>query len=172
MLHLVREIGLPNSAPNLELFGAIVYYIDVFAERFHHAKEDECLFKSLRLRSADAAALVDRLTTEHRAGADKILALEQTLRRYEKGGPGEFPAFAGRCACTRRSIGNTCALKKTGCCRSPARISPQRLETDRRCVRRKQRSAVRRRHNCAMRRAVPARVCFAPSPIGVGPHTL
>ncbi|HET8874797.1 MAG TPA: hemerythrin domain-containing protein [Casimicrobiaceae bacterium] len=94
MLHLVREIGLRNSAPNFELFGAMVYYIDAFAERFHHPKEDEYLFKLLRLRSADATALVDRLATEHRAGAEKIRALEQALRRYEEGGKSEFAAFA------------------------------------------------------------------------------
>ena len=94
MLHLVREIELRNIAPNFQLFGAMVYYIDAFAERFHHPKEDEYLFKLLRLRSPDAAALVDRLETEHRAGAEKIRALEQALRRYEQGGSGEFTAFA------------------------------------------------------------------------------
>lgn len=94
MLHLVNEIGLRKEAPNFALFGAMVYYIDTFAERFHHPKEDAYLFKSLRLRSADAAALVDRLETEHRAGAEKIRTLQQALQRYEQGGSSEFAAFA------------------------------------------------------------------------------
>jgi hemerythrin-like domain-containing protein len=95
MLHLVNEIASRNDTPNFALFGAMVYYIDTFAERFHHPKEDVYLFKSLRLRAPDATALVDRLETEHRAGAEKIRTLEQSLQRYEQGGPGEFAAFAG-----------------------------------------------------------------------------
>ena len=94
MLYLVREIRLRGAAANFTLLRAMVYYIDTFAERFHHPKEDAYLLRLLRLRHPDAAALVARLETEHRAGAEKIRLLEQALERYAEGGQREFPAFA------------------------------------------------------------------------------
>lgn len=94
MLYLVREIRLRGVAPNFTLLRAMVYYIDTFADRFHHPKEDAYLFRLLRLRHPDAALLVARLESEHRAGTEKIRTLEQALERYAAGGQREFPAFA------------------------------------------------------------------------------
>ena len=93
MLYLVHDIRDRRGRPNFELLGAMMYYIDAFPERFHHPKEDEYLFRLLRLRHADAAPLLDRLQTEHRAGAEKIRTLEQALARYQQGGDREFSNF-------------------------------------------------------------------------------
>ncbi|HEX8012892.1 MAG TPA: hemerythrin domain-containing protein [Casimicrobiaceae bacterium] len=93
MLYIVREIGERGMAPDFRLLEAMVYYIDTFPERFHHPKEDRYLFRLLRLRHGEAAPLLDRLQTEHRAGAEKIRALEQALSRYEARGPAEFSNF-------------------------------------------------------------------------------
>ncbi len=93
MLHLMGEIGTRGKAPDFRLLGAMVYYIDTFPERFHHPKEDRYLFRILRLRHPGAAPLLDRLETEHRAGAEKIRALEQGLARYNAGGSTEFSNF-------------------------------------------------------------------------------
>lgn len=93
MLYLVHEIRDRRGKPNFELLGAMIYYIDAFPERFHHPKEDEYLFRLLRLRCPQAAPLLDRLATEHRAGAEKIRTLEQALARYQQGGDGEFSNF-------------------------------------------------------------------------------
>lgn len=94
MLHVVHAIRDGESEPTFPLFGAMIYYIDTFPERFHHPKEDRYLFRLLRLRYPDAAPLLDRLQREHRIGAEKIRALEQTLARYKEGGAQEFPSFA------------------------------------------------------------------------------
>jgi hemerythrin-like domain-containing protein len=93
MLYLVHEIRDRKSAPNFELLGAMLYYIDAFPERFHHPKEDEYLFRLLRVRHPDAAPLLDRLNIEHRAGAEKIRVLEQALSRYQQGGAEESSKF-------------------------------------------------------------------------------
>ena len=93
MLYLVHDIRDRRGRPNFELLGAMIYYIDAFPERFHHPKEDEYLFRLLRLRHLDAAPLLDRLQTEHRAGAEKIRTLEQALARYQQGGDREFSHF-------------------------------------------------------------------------------
>ena len=93
MLYLVHEIRDRGAKPNFDLFGAMIYYIDAFPERFHHPKEDTYLFKLLRIRCPDAAPLLDRLQAEHRTGAEKIRTLEQALARYQNGGVAEFPNF-------------------------------------------------------------------------------
>jgi len=94
MLYLVREIREHGAKPDFDLLGAMIYYIDAFPERFHHPKEDRYLFRLLRTRCQEAAQLIGRLETEHRAGAEKIRLLEQALARYQQGGAPEFPAFA------------------------------------------------------------------------------
>ena len=94
MLHMVREIREHGAEPGFDAFGAMVYYIDAFPERFHHPKEDRYLFRLLRLRCPQAGALLDRLEEEHRIGAHKIRTLEQALARYQAGGDDEFPYFA------------------------------------------------------------------------------
>ena len=93
MLYLVHQIRDRGAEPNFDLFGAMIYYIDAFPERFHHPKEDQYLFRLLRMRRPEAAPLLDRLKTEHHAGAEKIRALEQALARYQQGGASEFTNF-------------------------------------------------------------------------------
>ncbi|HJU23114.1 MAG TPA: hemerythrin domain-containing protein [Casimicrobiaceae bacterium] len=94
MLYLVREIRLHAAPPNFKALHAMVYYVDAFVERFHHPKEDAYLFRLLHVRFPDSAPLIQRLESEHRAGAEKIRLVEQTLARYEEGGAPEFAAFA------------------------------------------------------------------------------
>jgi hemerythrin-like domain-containing protein len=93
MLYLVHQIRDRGTKPDFDLFGAMIYYIDAFPERFHHPKEDQYLFRLLRIRHPDAAQLLDRLKTEHHAGAEKIRTLEQALARYQQGGASEFTNF-------------------------------------------------------------------------------
>ena len=93
ILYLVREIRYRGAKPNFDLFEAMVYYIHAFPERFHHPKEEAYLFRILRLRSLNAAPLLDRLQEEHRVSADKIRALERALARYREEGAAAFAPF-------------------------------------------------------------------------------
>jgi len=93
MLYLVHRTRDRGEKPNFDLLGAMVYYIDAFPERFHHPKEDQYLFKLLRIRYPESAEVLDRLKQEHRAGAEKIRVLEQALARYQQGGADEFSHF-------------------------------------------------------------------------------
>ncbi len=93
MLYLVHEIRDRGAKPNFALLGAMIYYIDTVPERFHHPKEDQYLFWLLRIRHPDAAPLLDRLKSEHQAGAERIRTLEQALMRYQHGGAAEFFNF-------------------------------------------------------------------------------
>lgn len=60
-------------------FSAIFDYIEEFMDGCHHAKEDEYLFPCLRQRSAEAAAVLDRLQAEHRNGPEILKALRTQL---------------------------------------------------------------------------------------------
>lgn len=93
MLYLVHDTRDRGTEPDFKVLGAMIYYIDAFPERFHHPKEDQYLFRLLRARHPEAAALIDRLGEEHLAGAEKIRSLEQALARYQQGGRAEFPNF-------------------------------------------------------------------------------
>ena len=93
MLFLVREIRLRTRAPDFNVFGAMIYYIDAFPERFHHPKEER-LFQRLVERFPAGARDVERLSSEHRRGAEMIRTLEQALIRYENGGDQQFATFA------------------------------------------------------------------------------
>jgi hemerythrin-like domain-containing protein len=93
MLYLVHQIRDRGAKPDFDLFGAMIYYIDAFPERFHHPKEDQYLFRLLRIRHPQAAPLLQRLEAEHHAGAEKIRTLEQALARYQHGGASEFTDF-------------------------------------------------------------------------------
>jgi hemerythrin-like domain-containing protein len=94
MLYLVRDIRDHGSAPNFDVLGAMVYYIDAFPERYHQPKEDQYLFRILRQRYPAAGPVLDRLESDHRASAQAIRDLEQALERYRQGGPAEFAPFA------------------------------------------------------------------------------
>ncbi|HMA31934.1 MAG TPA: hemerythrin domain-containing protein [Casimicrobiaceae bacterium] len=94
MLYLVRDIRDHGSAPNFDVLGAMVYYIDAFPERYHQPKEDQYLFRILRQRYPAAGPVLDRLESDHRASERAIRDLEQALERYRQGGPAEFAPFA------------------------------------------------------------------------------
>jgi len=94
MLFLIREIRLRHSPAPFDVLGAMIHYIDAFPERFHHPKEDAYLFKRLVERLPSTAADVERVSSEHRRGAEMIRTLEHALFAYQHGGNAEFPKFA------------------------------------------------------------------------------
>lgn len=93
MIYLVHQIRDRGAEPDFNLLGAMIYYFDTVPERFHHPKEDEYLFHRLRLRHPDAVPLLERLKSEHRAGAEKIRTLALALTRFQQGGAAEFSNF-------------------------------------------------------------------------------
>ena len=94
MRYLVREQRSRDRSVDPRVFRAMLYYLDVFAEREHHPKEEDFLFPALRRRSAEAGAVLDELGREHAHGERTIRELEQALLRYEEGGEREFLLFA------------------------------------------------------------------------------
>jgi hemerythrin-like domain-containing protein len=98
LLYVLREIRYRAIEPDFELLNAMLHYIDAFSERFHHPKEDAYLFERLGARLPAAAALIDRLTQEHRSATVKLQELQHALMRYREAGSTAFPEFASRAA--------------------------------------------------------------------------
>jgi len=88
--------GLPTPEPRV--FRAMLMYIDVFAERVHHPKEERALFTLLRCRCPEAAAILDRLQADHARGAGAVHELEHAFIRWEEAGPRYFAEFARQVA--------------------------------------------------------------------------
>lgn len=66
-------------------FEAALDYIIQFADRMHHPKEDDFLFRLLRLRSAEAAGVLDALEADHRRGPENLAKLRSTLAAAAQG---------------------------------------------------------------------------------------
>jgi hemerythrin-like domain-containing protein len=92
--HLLADIQSGCATPNLPLIGEMIYYIDTFAARFHHPKEDGYLFRRLRERCPIARDLLDRLDAEHKTARSSVAQLGQAFARYYSGGEVEFHGFA------------------------------------------------------------------------------
>jgi len=93
MEYLVREIRANRKKIDPQVFHAMFYYLDTFAGRVHHPREDQYLFAILRERNDEAKALIARLEEDHAGGEEALRRLAQSLNRYEEGGEKEFPAF-------------------------------------------------------------------------------
>ena len=60
-------------------FEAALDYINQFVDRMHHPKEDDFLFRLLRLRSTEAADILDALEADHRQGPENLAQLRAKL---------------------------------------------------------------------------------------------
>ncbi|UUZ78597.1 hemerythrin domain-containing protein [Polaromonas sp. P1(28)-13] len=72
-----------GTLPDFSVLRAMLFYVDEFPERLHHTKESALLFPKLRARSAEAAAVLDRLDHEHACGERTIRDLEHDLLGFE-----------------------------------------------------------------------------------------
>jgi branched-chain amino acid transport system ATP-binding protein len=84
-----------GAAVEPAFFNAVFDYIEQFVDRSHHPKEDDFLFRLLRLRSDKAATLLDTLQQEHRDGPEKLQALRRQLLQVQQLLQGQPAAPAG-----------------------------------------------------------------------------
>jgi len=67
------------SPSEIAFFEAALDYITQFVDRMHHPKEDDFLFRLLRLRSTEAADVLDALEADHRQGPENLAQLRAKL---------------------------------------------------------------------------------------------
>ncbi|WP_363323678.1 ATP-binding cassette domain-containing protein [Zoogloea sp.] len=65
--------------------GSVFDYLEQFVDDCHHPKEDHYLFRLLRQRSPEAAAVLDRLEADHRNAPANLEALRDRLARAASG---------------------------------------------------------------------------------------
>lgn len=84
------EAGAP---PDLELAGQAVWFFRAYADRCHHGKEEDILFRDLRKvnLSPELARIMAELEEEHRQGRAMVAALEQARTRLLGGQQGTQP---------------------------------------------------------------------------------
>ena len=85
LLHFSRAIRERQPLPDFRVFRAMLYYLDVFVERFHHPKEDRYLFAKISLRTDESAEVLARLQNDHARGEQSIRDLMQAVIRLEFG---------------------------------------------------------------------------------------
>ena len=85
ILHAIRfmlkEVGAGRLQPDLKLFQAMVHYLDAYAEKRHHPKED-MIFKYLGERTDQGREALATLDVQHHAAPQRIAALQQALDVY------------------------------------------------------------------------------------------
>jgi hemerythrin-like domain-containing protein len=80
---LLAEHRRRSTLPDFSVLRAMLFYVDEFPEKLHHTKESQLLFPKLRARSAEAAAVLDRLDHDHADGERAIRQLEHELLGFE-----------------------------------------------------------------------------------------
>ena len=85
LLHFSRAIRERQPLPDFRVFRAMLYYLDVFVERFHHPKEDRYLFAKISLRTNESAEVLAQLHNDHARGEQNIRELMQSVIRLEFG---------------------------------------------------------------------------------------
>lgn len=85
ILHAIRfmlkEVAAGKLQPDLKLFQAMVHYLDAYAEKRHHPKED-LIFAYLEKRTGEGAEALARLALQHGAAPQRIAALQRALEGY------------------------------------------------------------------------------------------
>jgi hemerythrin-like domain-containing protein len=94
LLHFVDRGLAAEPLPEARVFRAMLQYLDLFAERMHHPKEDRYLFARIRLRTHEVDYMLDHLQEDHSWDVGAIRSLEQAFLRFEEGGKPFFDDFA------------------------------------------------------------------------------
>lgn len=90
LLDAYRKHGAP---PDFALLRAMLFYVDEFPERLHHAKESALLFPLLRERAPALGPVLERLDADHARSGAAIRELEHALLAFEMMGEARRTAF-------------------------------------------------------------------------------
>jgi len=92
-LLLLQQHRRQKTQPDFGVLRAMLFYVDEFPEKRHHQKESELLFPALRVRTPEAADVLDRLDRDHAQGERAIRGLEHDLLAFEMMGEPRRGAF-------------------------------------------------------------------------------
>ena len=89
-VNIVADEMDAGSAVPAPFFHAVFDYIEGFIDKAHHPKEDDFLFRLLRLRTDRADAILAKLEAGHQQGPATLQALRSSLSRASQGHCSEF----------------------------------------------------------------------------------
>ena len=83
--YLAKELQADRHRTNADFraIRAMLHYLDVYPERFHHPKEDRYLFATIRGATHDADAALTSLQDDHARGEERMLHLMRAAIRAE-----------------------------------------------------------------------------------------
>ena len=90
---LVAQSRRERKLPDFGLMRAMLFYLDEFPERLHHAKETQLLFPLVRQRCPELGAVVERLENDHARGEAAIRSVEHALLAFEMLGESRRDVF-------------------------------------------------------------------------------
>lgn len=92
--YLARKSLTGKSRVDAKAFRAMLHYLETYAERMHHPKEDRYLFAALRQYGPQTEAVVAGLEHDHAGGERALRDLDHCLARCEEAGDGRYVPFA------------------------------------------------------------------------------
>lgn len=81
---LLADAGGDPAALDAGLIALALDYVAEFVATFHHPKEDRFLFRLVRMRAPEAAALVEALERDHVEGDRRLTALRVRLEALQR----------------------------------------------------------------------------------------
>lgn len=75
-----------RDKPDFPLFQAMFDYIETIPDRVHHPKEDEYLFRFLRMRTNEADVVLDELEGQHGICATLLSSVRKAMNIYKETG--------------------------------------------------------------------------------------
>jgi hemerythrin-like domain-containing protein len=93
ILLLLAQHRQRGTLPDFFALRAMLFYVDEFPEKRHHQKESDLLFPALRVRTREAADVLDRLDRDHAQGERAIRDLQHDLLAFEMMGEPRRAAF-------------------------------------------------------------------------------
>ena len=92
--YLARHSLAGKATIDPKVFRAMLNYLETYAERLHHPKEDRYLFAAMRQFGPRAEAVISGLERDHVRGERALRDLDHCLARCEAAGEKRFAAFA------------------------------------------------------------------------------
>ena len=83
-----------KSRVDPRVFRAMLNYLETYAERMHHPKEDRYLFAAMRQYGPKVEAVIAGLERDHAGGERALRDLDHCLARCEEAGEKRYASFA------------------------------------------------------------------------------
>ena len=91
--YLAQSALTGRSRIDAKVFRAMLHYLETYAERLHHPKEDQYLFAAMRQYGPKVESVIERLERDHASGERALRDLDHRLARCEEDGEKRYASF-------------------------------------------------------------------------------